>query len=153
MKAILSLGLFKSYDINSTPVSTCWITRFTPSGEINYEKPYSGDGTSFYAWDDERIYSDHAPCAEDLDALGADIRYPLKDSYYLSEYRYAAVTAMHCYAFLDPNSHNVMADNNIFDVYVGEDTVILAESKGYACVIFPDLGRAGWVNLDYLSCS
>ena len=93
----------------------------------------------------------YGPSAADLDAIDADIRYPRLDSFYLPDYIVTTVSRPRCHVFIDPNSSDVMNANNYFDVSKGEMVVILAESSGYACVIFPDLGRAGWINCDYLT--
>lgn len=90
------------------------------------------------------------PSAADLDAINANIKYPLKDSYYLNDYIYTTVIHGGCLAFLNPNANDVMAGNNTFVLSKGEKAVIIAESGNYACVIFPDLGKAGWINIDYL---
>ena len=100
----------------------------------------------------DEVYSDHAPSAEDLDEIHADIRYPRAESFYLPYYKYAAVSRNAVKAFIDPNASDVMAASNTYTVTIGEDVVVLAESQGYACVIFPDLERAGWINKDYLTC-
>lgn len=91
------------------------------------------------------------PSAADLDAIDADIRYPRMDSFYLSDYIYTTVSRLRCHVFIDPNSSDVMNTNNYFDVTQGERVIILAESSGYACAIFPDLNRAGWINCNYLA--
>ena len=91
------------------------------------------------------------PSAADLDAIHADIRYPRKESFYLDDYKYATVSRNSVLAFKDPNAADVMAGSNTYSVYKDEEVVILAESQGYACVIFPNLGRAGWINQDYLA--
>ena len=90
------------------------------------------------------------PSSDDFDAIGADIVYPRKESYYLNEYKYATVTANGVFAFKNPNADDVMATGNTFRLNRGEEVVVIAESPGYACVIFPNLGRAGWINRDYL---
>ena len=150
-----------------------WFCRFDENGDMLKYKAYRNDGRHpdavqmaksfepdlegeefeemYNSYDSEK-YSDHAPSAEDLDEIHADIRYPRVESFYLPYYKYAAVSRGAVNAFIDPNAGNVMADNNTFTVTIGEDVVVLAESQGYACVIFPDLGRAGWINKDYLTC-
>ena len=90
------------------------------------------------------------PSAADLDSIHADIKYPRKESYYLDYYLHATVTQK-CRAVINPNADDVMAERNHYDVYKGERATILAQSGDYACVIFPDLGRAGWINAGYLS--
>lgn len=99
----------------------------------------------------EGIYRNHAPCAADLDEISTNIKHPRKESYYLEEYHHAAVTAKQYLVYLNPNAENVMADSNCYTVELGEHVVILAEAHTYACVIFPELHKAGWINMDYLT--
>ena len=150
-----------------------WFCRFDKNGELLKDKAYRNDGRDPYAmqvannfepalegeefeemynWCNYNRYSDHAPSAEDLDEIHADIRYPRVESFYLPYYKYAAVSRNAVKAFIDPNASDVMAASNTYTVTIGEDVVVLAESPGYACVIFPDLERAGWINKDYLTC-
>ena len=148
-----------------------WVCRFDKDSRLVTEKPYRSDGRHYYAmiysgypmeneeideeWYngcDEEKYSDHAPSAEDLNEIQANIRYPREESFYLDYYKYSAVKKNGATVFINPNADDVMAASNTYKVAVGEDAVVLAESQGYACVIFPDLGRAGWINKDYLTC-
>ncbi len=161
------------FRLGTNEIRVLWVCRFNENGELLEDKAYSNDGRHPYAmlmaasydtdiedegfeewynWYDFEKYSDHAPSAEDLDEIHADIRYPRVESFYLPYYKYAAVSRNAVKAFIDPNAGDVMAASNTFTVTIGEDVVVLAESQGYACVIFPDLGRAGWINKDYLTC-
>ncbi len=56
-----------------------------------------------------------------------------------------------CQVFLDPNAKDVKAADNLFTVDQGESVIILAKSGEYACVIFPDIKKAGWINEKYLN--
>ena len=91
------------------------------------------------------------PSAADLDAINADIKYPRKSSYYLDEYIYTTVKYGTGLVYINPNASNVTSDSNTFDVHKGESVIILAEASDLACCIFPDLGRAGWIGVEYLS--
>ena len=158
-----------------TEVYSVWVCRFDESGDLLKYRLYRSDGRHpqimswaafepeledevFEEWYNQQqcfvdeVYSDHAPSAEDLDEIHADIRYPRAESFYLPYYKYAAVSRNAVKAFIDPNASDVMAASNTYTVTIGEDVVVLAESPGYACVIFPDLERAGWINKDYLTC-
>ena len=115
---------------------------YEPAGKTNTSKP-TASPTAIPLGD--------APSAADLDAIGAEIRYPRKESYYLENYVYTTVKQPKCYAFLDPNAKDVMAESNRFTVENGEAVIILAKSSGYACVIFPDLYKAGWINEEHLN--
>ena len=59
------------------------------------------------------------------------------------------VTHKEVYVFKDPDT-DVWRRGNYFTVRYGTQVTILAKSQGYACVIFNDTNRAGWINLDYL---
>ena len=92
-----------------------------------------------------------SPGPWDLDAIGADIKYPNYDWMYLSDYKYAVVShdrAVYC--FKDPDT-DIWRKGNYFTVSRGTAVTILAESQGYACVILTGTRKAGWINMDYLS--
>ena len=145
---------------SNTTTQIIWVCRFDNNGALFYERPYRSDGKNSYVvyygddYDlpDKDRYSNHTPRASDLDMIEADIRYPRKQSFYLDDYKYAAVIAKTALVFVDPNPSNIMAADNTFRVKAGEEVVVLAESQKYACVIFPELNRAGWISLDDLSC-
>ena len=133
---------------------TSGVYKFNKENILVNEHHYLSSGKLFDPFETgEGIYSNHMPCAADLDEIRSNIKYPRKESYYLEEYHYAAVTAKQCLAFLNPNANNVMVDSNCYTVDIGEHAVILAESQNYACVIFPELNKAGWINIDYLTNS
>ena len=93
----------------------------------------------------------NTPGPWDLDAIGANIKYPNYDWMYLSDYQYAVVShdrAVYC--FKDPDS-DIWRKGNYFTVNRGTAITILAESQGYACVILTGTRKAGWINMDYLS--
>ena len=94
------------------------------------------------------------PGPADLDAINTDVVYPAKPEYYLSEYVTKYVQASKnrsaVYAFIDPNKDNVMAEDNYYKVYNGTEVTVIAQSKGYACVIIPSMSRAGWINASFL---
>ena len=89
------------------------------------------------------------PSSADLDMIRADIKYPNYQFMYLDYYEYAMVTHKEVYVFKDPDT-DVWRRGNYFTVKYGTQVTILAKSEGYACVIFNDTNRAGWINLDYL---
>lgn len=91
------------------------------------------------------------PSAADLDEIYADVKYPNKSTYYLKNYIETTVKRGTGLVYLNPNSSNVTADKNTFDVKKGEEAIIIAESNGLACCIFPNLARAGWIGVEYLS--
>ena len=90
------------------------------------------------------------PSKADLDAIQADVKYPRKSSYYLNNYIQTTVKQGTGLVYLNPNASNVTADRNTFDVKKGEEAIIIAESSGLACCIFPNLARAGWIGFEYL---
>ena len=94
------------------------------------------------------------PSAADLDAINANIVYPRKEEYYLSEYitKYVQASGNRraVYAFINPNKQAVMAVGNYFRVYNGTEVTVIAQSSGYACVIIPSMNRAAWINSIYL---
>lgn len=94
------------------------------------------------------------PGPADLDAINTDVVYPARREYYLSEYVTKYVQASKnrsaVYAFIDPNKDNVMAEDNYYKVYNGTEVTVIAQSKGYACVIIPSMSRAGWINASFL---
>ena len=87
------------------------------------------------------------PSAADLDAVFAHIVYP---SSYLSEYRRATVQPPggdSVYAFSDPNQ---IWDRFYYTVPKGTEVVVLAEYRGFCCVILIEDGCAAWINGEYL---
>ncbi len=110
---------------------------------MDFNLPVSGSSDLF-----ADITSTQKPSATDLDNISADIRYPRKDSYYLEKYVYGSVKKNNTTVFKDPNASNVYAGSNTFIVDKEEKVTAIAQSSGYVCVLFPDLGRAGWINRD-----
>ncbi|MBR1457421.1 MAG: toll/interleukin-1 receptor domain-containing protein [Oscillospiraceae bacterium] len=88
-----------------------------------------------------------APSAADLDAIGADVVYPRKESYYLKEYEYATTTGS-TNAYLNPNAANVLAKDNYFRLKGGTDVIVIAKGAGYSCVIVEATKQAGWIKTD-----
>ena len=87
------------------------------------------------------------PSAADLDAVFAHIVYP---SSYLSEYRRATVQPPggdSVYAFSDPD---LIWDRFYYTVPKGTEVVVLAEYRGFCCVILIEDGCAAWINGEYL---
>jgi len=93
------------------------------------------------------------PGAADLDAVQADAVYPRSESMYLNNYIVTTVRYGTGLVYLNPNAGDVTADRNCFDVKKGDPAIVLAESGGLACCIFPDLGRAGWIGCEFLTNS
>lgn len=92
------------------------------------------------------------PSSADFDRIHADIKYPNYSWMYLDSYVTATVTHEAVYCFKDPdNNSDIWRDGNYFTVYYGTEVTILAQSKGYACVILNGSNRAGWINMKYLS--
>ena len=91
------------------------------------------------------------PSSEDLDAISADIKYPRKSTYYLDQYIFTTVKRGTGLVYINPNASDVTSDANTFDVHKGEEAIILAEASDLACCIFPNLGRAGWIGVEYLT--
>ena len=87
------------------------------------------------------------PSAADLRAVFAHIVYP---SSYLSEYRRATVQPPggdSVYAFSDPD---LIWDRFYYTVPKGTEVVVLAEYRGFCCVILIEDGCAAWINGEYL---
>ncbi len=88
-----------------------------------------------------------APSKQDLDELKTNIIYPNEDCY-LDHYRYATVAA--------PQGHSVNSyigpdrSGNVVYVKNGEKVTVLAEQKGFSCVIIESTQDARWVTSDYL---
>ena len=87
------------------------------------------------------------PSKQDLDELETNIVYPEEDCY-LDHYRYATVAA--------PQGHSVNSyigpdrSGNVVYVKNGEKVTVLAEQKGFSCVIIESTQDARWVTSDYL---
>ena len=87
------------------------------------------------------------PSAADLEAIHSEILFP-EERDYLDEYSYATVEA--------PGGHSVYSfgsaahDGTPQTLLNGEKVLILAEHKGYSCVIVLSQQKARWVNSDYL---
>ena len=92
-------------------------------------------------------FAEGKPGAQDLQEIGSQIEYP-KGNEYLAEYEYAEVRA--------PKGHSVLgfgsADHqgSVYTVLNGEKVKILAERKGYSCVIVLSQAKGRWVNTKYL---
>ena len=92
-------------------------------------------------------FAEGKPGAQDLQEIGSQIEYP-KGNEYLAEYEYAEVRA--------PKGHSVLgfgsADHqgSRYTVLNGEKVKILAERKGYSCVIVLSQAKGRWVNTKYL---
>ncbi len=115
------------------------------------------DRAGWISRSDLELYVDFVPTAggrpssADLDSIQADAKYPNKSSYYLNHYIDTTVKRGTGLVFLNPNASNVTADSNTFSVKKGERAIILAESSGLACCIFPERARAGWIEVGYLA--
>lgn len=87
------------------------------------------------------------PSAGDLDAIKSGIEYP-RDEEYFDWYQYATVSA--------PSGHSVYgfgsADHagTAHTVLNGERVLVLAERKGYACVIVLSQNKGRWINMEHL---
>ena len=88
------------------------------------------------------------PGEADLNSIGSVIKYP-DDKDYLDEYRYAVVSA--------PSGHSIYSfgsaahDGTPQTLLNNEEVLILAEHKGYSCVIVLSQKKARWVNTEYLT--
>ena len=87
------------------------------------------------------------PSAGDLDAIRSGIEYP-KDNEYLDWYQYATVSAPHGHSVYGFGS----ADHSgtAHTVLDGEQVLVLAERKGYACVIVLSQNKGRWINMEHL---
>lgn len=87
------------------------------------------------------------PDAGDLEAIHSRIEYPRKEEY-LDWYQYATVSAPHGHSVYGFGS----ADHagTAHTVLNGERVLVLAERKGYACVIVLSQNKGRWINKDYL---
>ena len=92
-------------------------------------------------------FAEGKPGAQDLQEIGSRIEYP-KENEYLAEYQYAEVRA--------PGGHSAFgfgsADHqgSSYTVLNGEKVKILAERKGYSCVIVLSQAKGRWINTKYL---
>ena len=89
------------------------------------------------------------PGPHDLEAIGSRIEYPAIADYF-DVYYTATVTAEGWYTV--PAYINADTSSKSFNVIVGEQVTVLAErpNRGLTCIIVPYLGRAGWIDSDYL---
>ena len=77
----------------------------------------------------DSAYRYHGPSADDLDRIGADIKYPNYNRMYLDSYINATVNREAVYCFKDPDN-DIWRKGNYFVVYRGTDVTILAKSEG-----------------------
>ena len=88
------------------------------------------------------------PGKADLNAIGSVISFP-EEKDYCDEYRYAVVAA--------PSGHSIYSfgsaahDGTPQTLLNDEAVLILAEHKGYSCVIVLSQKKARWVNSEYLT--
>ena len=96
---------------------------------------------------------DAKPSAADLDAIGADIVYPRKDSMYLDDYKSTKVLYTGVFSFKDPmTNHDPFREGNYDIMTAGTEVTVLAKADGYSCVIYNETETAGWINSKYLEC-
>jgi outer membrane biosynthesis protein TonB len=87
------------------------------------------------------------PSADDIKQTGNNIEYPRASEYY-EKYQYAVVVA--------PKGHSIYgyatADHSgrTFQVLNGETVTMLAERRGWVCVIIQSTNTARWVNKAHL---
>lgn len=95
-----------------------------------------------------------APSAADLDSLGTNVTYPASSDMYLDNYRYCVVQSSPgreaVFAFINMDMDKLQTEGNYYVVYNGTEVTVLAESRGYCCVIIPSMNKAGWINSKYL---
>ena len=94
-------------------------------------------------------YAGHdKPGPEDLREIGSQIEYP-KSSEYLDRYHYAIVNASHGHSVFGFGSADHRGKR--YTVSDGKAVKILAERVGYSCCIILSLGKACWIDSEYLT--
>lgn len=93
------------------------------------------------------VFAADRPSAADLEEIGSQIEYP-KGNEFFDEYRYATVKAPHGHSVFGFGSADHLGSS--YTVLDGERVLILAERKGYSCVIVLSQHKGRWINSDYL---
>ena len=87
------------------------------------------------------------PSAADLEAINSGIEYPREDEYHDS-YEYAIVKAPHGHSVYGFGSADHLGSS--YTVLDGEKVLVLADRKGYSCVIVLSQNKGRWINSNYL---
>ena len=87
------------------------------------------------------------PSAADLEAINSGIEYPREDEY-KDSYEYAIVKAPHGHSVYGFGSADHLGSS--YTVLDGEKVLVLADRKGYSCVIVLSQNKGRWINSNYL---